>query len=218
MRGSYYRDEKSNTYTVFDEYLITEEDLPTFEYIRSNLTGTTADIEFVALRYILLYSDMLNARYERLSENEEIQEKIESDINFSEHKRLHVEAVQLNDIVNKLFTTKDWLSAFNAASNLMKNSQKWATDTIQFYTEAGGKGYYIRNNDYSGAVASIRNIRGLIEKLRPLPPVALPAATDMEVDNEAVAPSATEMEGPPAAKRVRRGQGGNRTRRKPRRR
>jgi hypothetical protein len=65
--GSYYRDHKGNPYTVIDEYIITDEDLPIFRGVMTQLEGGDAtQVAFIRLRFYLLYADMLQLRYEHL--------------------------------------------------------------------------------------------------------------------------------------------------------
>jgi hypothetical protein len=65
--GSYYRDHKGNPYSVIDEYIITDEDLPIFRTVMKQLIdGDTAQVAFIRLRFYLLYADMLQVRYEHL--------------------------------------------------------------------------------------------------------------------------------------------------------
>ncbi len=65
--GSYYRDHKGNPYSVIDEYIITDEDLPVFRTVMKQLIGGVPDqVAFIRLRFYLLYADMLQVRYEHL--------------------------------------------------------------------------------------------------------------------------------------------------------
>ena len=67
--GSYYRDHKGNPYTVIDEYIITDEDLPIFRNVMKQLDGgDSAQVAFIQWRFCLLYADMLRLRYEHLSD------------------------------------------------------------------------------------------------------------------------------------------------------
>ncbi len=67
--GSYYRDHKGNPYTVIDEYIITDEDLPIFRDVMKQLVGgDPAQVAFIQWRFCLLYADMLRLRYEHLSD------------------------------------------------------------------------------------------------------------------------------------------------------
>ena len=67
--GSYYRDHKGNPYTVIDEYIITDEDLPIFRNVMKQLDGGDSEqVAFIQRRFCLLYADMLRLRYEHLSD------------------------------------------------------------------------------------------------------------------------------------------------------
>ena len=77
---SYYRDRKGNPYTVIDEYIITDEDLPIFRSVIPELAKTEAEavdeddeedatkVAFICWRFCLLYADMLQLRYEHLTD------------------------------------------------------------------------------------------------------------------------------------------------------
>jgi len=67
--GSYYRDHKGNPYTVIDEYIITDEDLPIFRSVMNQLDGgDEGQVAFIRWRFYLLYADMLRLRYEHLTD------------------------------------------------------------------------------------------------------------------------------------------------------
>jgi hypothetical protein len=105
--GSYYRDEKGFPYSVLDPYLVTKETLTTFDalfkhvYESSGRDITDDEMAFVTTRFLLLWCDLLQSAYETLvlndddEVNEETGQSVESDVKFSEHKRVYYQTAYI---------------------------------------------------------------------------------------------------------------------------
>ena len=65
--GDTYYDEKMKPYTVSDEYIITEDDLSTFDMLFIGLNPTPSnELSYVCLKYLLLKLDLLSQEFENL--------------------------------------------------------------------------------------------------------------------------------------------------------
>jgi hypothetical protein len=164
IQGSYYRDTEGIPYSVIDEYIITEKHLTTFKQLQPHLAELSpADLRFVTLRFLILYSDKLKGRYEKLVTNDAILPVLnedgtpqlnpdgtpvvqENDVNLYEHKRLTKEVTDLRDIAADLNKDNNFISAFTKASALMINSTKWSPDTLELFAKDARN--VVRNNDF----------------------------------------------------------------------
>jgi len=172
--GTFYRDKKSLPYTIINNFIITKEDLITFNSLLANLPPCSTDqIDYIATRFMLLYADILRAQYEKLvlsEDNYELVDKIgkttgfeESDTKFAAHKRLHYQVSKLQEItasvlVNKL-SSKD---AFTAAYNVMRTFE--LLDDTEAVKMMAGKGT-IRRDNYKQTYDKIETIRITIFKI-----------------------------------------------------
>jgi hypothetical protein len=168
-----YRGESMEPYTVCDNFIVTNEKIALIPIIASQITQDVdqSKLAYSVTRLLILYNDILQSRYESLSTNEEIIPILdeasrvlgyaESDVNFIEHKRLHVETEFLFDIVSELRKTNNFVNAIGNASQLMTNREKWTNDTVILYTEDR---YAVRNNDFTRTFARIREIQDMLLK------------------------------------------------------
>jgi hypothetical protein len=168
-----YRGESMEPYTVCDNFIVTNEKIVLIPIIASQITQDVdqSKLNYSVTRLLILYNDILYSRYESLSTNEEIipfldEESrvlgyVESDVNFIEHKRLHVETEFLFDIVSGLKSTNNFINAIGLASQLMTNREKWTNNTVILYTEDR---YAVRNNDFTRTFARIREIQDMLLK------------------------------------------------------
>jgi hypothetical protein len=166
--GSYYRDEKGFPYSVVDAYLITKETLSTFETLFKHLSETprpeiTPDaMFFVMRRYLLLWCDLLQAEYEKLIMNgdDEVNEETgaiaESDVKFSDHKRIYYQAAKLLQFVTTPYTAYDRFVA--AHSERAKVNLK---DNATIDAEAVGR-LGLRKNNYGVTRDKIQTVRAAI--------------------------------------------------------
>jgi hypothetical protein len=169
---SYYRDDKGFPYTVFDEVLITKEDIPTYARL-VRISGdpeaaSVGELPDICYRFLLLYSDILRGRYERLKDSEDNyvnddptqpivfgQTSVESDVKFSEHKRIHYDAMKLQEIVSNLQTTPI-PQLFMYAWNSYNETELLDNDTINAMVMGRGG---VRLNDYTKTCELITTIR-----------------------------------------------------------
>lgn len=94
--GSYYRDKGGLSYTVIDEYIITEDDLPVFKRIVETPSALSPiDQLFAGYRLMLLYSDILQGELERLVASEDDDEDGPSDVKRYGHQRIYYMISQL---------------------------------------------------------------------------------------------------------------------------
>jgi hypothetical protein len=186
MQGSYYRDEKGTPYSVLDKYLITEEDKLIFESVRPHLADADPEqLQFLTMRFLILYADILTGRYDALSSNEAIlpvvdeegnptSELQETDTNYFQHQRLTVEATTLRDIAAQLSKDKDFVKAFNSARNNLWGAELWDTDTLALYMNEGR--IAVRNNDFrlvkERITTATNTLRGLYIPVKEEPAVA----------------------------------------------
>jgi hypothetical protein len=155
IQDSYYRGYDSKPFSVLDNYLITETSHSVFEQLASKLQyATPEELQFITLRFLVLYSDQLMGRYEMIANNDAILPVVdelgnelgqqETDLNFTEHKRITFEATYLLQYVAELTKDKNYASAFMKGFNLMHGAKKWDQDTISFYQQQ----LMIRNNNF----------------------------------------------------------------------
>jgi hypothetical protein len=168
-----YRGESMEPYTVCDNFIVTNEKIALIPIIASQITQDVdqSKLAYSVTRLLILYNDILQSRYESLSTNEEIIPILdeasrvlgyaESDVNFIEHKRLHVETEFLFDIVSELRKTNNFVNAIGNASQLMTNREKWTNNTLILYTQDR---YAVRNNDFTRTFAKIREIQDMLLK------------------------------------------------------
>lgn len=168
-----YRGESMEPYTVCDNFIVTNEKIALIPIVASQITQDVDQnkLAYSITRLLILYNDILQSRYESLSTNEEIIPLLdeasrvvkyeESDVNFIEHKRLHVETEFLFDIVSGLRSNNDFVNAIGLASQLMINKEKWTNNTLTLYTEDR---YAVRNNDFTRTFAKIREIQDMLLK------------------------------------------------------
>jgi hypothetical protein len=158
IQRSYYRGYDGKPFSVLDNYVITETSRDVFtELIPYLPQSTPEELRFIALRFLVLYSDLLMGRYELIANNDAILPvvdeagnelgKQETDVNFIEHARMTIEATFLRDIVSQLTVDKNYISAFEKGLNLMYGAKKWDLDTLKTYINEGR--IAIRNNDFS---------------------------------------------------------------------
>jgi hypothetical protein len=158
IERSYYRGYDSKPFSVLDNYLITETSHSVFEQLASKLQyATPEELQFITLRFLILYSDLLMGRYELIANNDAILTvvdesenelgKQETDVNFIEHARITIEATILRDIVSQLIKDKDYGAAFNKGFDQMNGAKKWDLDTLAFYMNEGR--IAIPDNDFS---------------------------------------------------------------------
>lgn len=155
IQDSYYRGYDSKPFSVLDNYLITETSHSVFEQLASKLQyATPEELQFITLRFLVLYSDQLMGRYEMIANNDAILPVVdelgnelgqqETDLNFTEHKRITFEATYLLQYVAELTKDNNYASAFMKGFNLMHGAKKWDQDTISFYQQQ----LMIRNNNF----------------------------------------------------------------------
>jgi hypothetical protein len=158
IERSYYRGYDSKPFSVLDNYLITETSHSVFEQLASKLQyATPEELQFITLRFLILYSDLLMGRYELIANNDAILTvvdesenelgKQETDVNFIEHARITIEATILRDIVSQLIKDKDYGAAFNKGFDQMNGAKKWDLDTLALYMNEGR--IAIPDNDFS---------------------------------------------------------------------
>ena len=174
-----YRDEKLHPYTICDNYIVTRSSFALLANALENIShATTSDAVYIALRFLILYNDILQARYERLSNNEEIIDVLdedgkkigveESDVNYTEHKRLHLESQRFLDIVLELKQDKDFVTALQEVGKLYQDSAKWTNDTVDLYMSDAR--YGVRNNNFERTFAILQTTRdSLLKRFRQRP-------------------------------------------------
>ena len=174
-----YRDEKLHPYTICDSYIVTRSSFPLLANALDSISyADKRESVYIALRFLILYNDILQARYERLSNNEEIIDVLdedgnkmgveESDVNYTEHKRVHLESQMFLDIITKLKATKDFGVAFQEVGKLYQSSAKWTNDTVDLYMSDAR--YGVRNNNFERTFAILQTTRdSLLKRFRELP-------------------------------------------------
>jgi hypothetical protein len=168
---TYYRDEKSHPYTVVDQYIITREDLYTFDRVASVEGGFTSaarlptEQKFLATRLLLLYLDILQGELEALvaSDDDQILEgvgTIPSDVKHTNHKRIYYKASQLSDTYTTYLGKDEFESAFVDAMNSYKGADLLDNDEINRLA-VGSEG--IRDpRDFNRTLVKIQTARGAI--------------------------------------------------------
>lgn len=166
--GSYYRDEKGFPYSVLDAYLVTKETLSTFDAVFKHVYESSGrdimddEMDFVTKRFLLLWCDLLQAAYEKLlmndddEVNEETREITESDVKFSEHKRVYYQTASILQLLTTPMTAYDrFVNAYNqrATVSLVDNA---TVDGIA----VGRLG--LRKNEYERTRAKIQEVRTAI--------------------------------------------------------
>jgi hypothetical protein len=156
IQNSYYRGYNNKPFSVLDKYVITETSHSVFEQLATKLqSATPEELQFITLRFLVLYSDQLMARYEMIANNDAILPVLdeaenelgqqETDLNFTEHKRITFEATILLQYIAELTKDNIYASAFKKGFDLMTGAKRWNQDTISFYE----KQLMIRNNDFN---------------------------------------------------------------------
>jgi hypothetical protein len=173
-----YRGESMEPYTVCDNFIVTNERIALVPIVASQITPDVdmKKLEYIVLRLLLLYNDMLQARYEVLSTNEEIVPVLdeastvlgytESDVNFIEHKRLHMETEQLFTIVSKLREGGNFASAITETNQLTINKKTWTNDTVELFL---ADRFAVRNNAFGRTFSRIREIQDMLLMYFPPP-------------------------------------------------
>lgn len=205
MQYSYYRGYNNKPFSVLDEYIITETSHSVFEQLASKLKFATEDeLQFITLRFLVLYSDQLMARYEMIANNDAIlpvvdgagnklNQQEETDLNFIEHARITIEATLLRDIVAELTMYKNYASAFKKGFDRMTGAKKWDLDTLKTYISDAR--IAIHNNDFN--LVKERIITGrislykLYKKYISMKVTTTPPSGEMEVDTP---PQSAQME------------------------
>jgi hypothetical protein len=181
--GSFYRDKKSLPYTVINNFVITKEDLLTFDSLFADMKSASPEqLSYLTTRFILLYADILRAQYEKLVSSEDNYEIVdndvhlgflESDTKFTAHKRIHYQASTLQEITAQLLVkTLSPDKAFTDAYSLMKSIDLLDDEQIvEFLKGRGG----LRNNAYTQTCNKIETVRIAILKLAGIPTKPFPA-------------------------------------------
>lgn len=161
-----YRDDKLHPYTICDRYIVTRNlyDLLASAIVQGSSFMKPDELNYICVRLLILHNDILMGRYEEISNNEEIIDVLnedgmkigveESDVNYTEHKRLHVEAQMFREIIVQLKATGNFMQAIQMLSSLVANRTKWTNDTVNLYMQDAR--YGVRNNDFGRTLAIIR--------------------------------------------------------------
>ena len=162
VKWTYYRDKKLLPYTVVDNFMITKEDIPTFERIINNWPRSAEDEKFVATRFMLLYADMLRGELEKLvaSEDDIIEsDSIQpSDVKAIGHKRIYYKAANLLDIYGKFLLTNAWKYAAIESLNVYNGTNLLDNESIN---KLSGRDA-LRSDDYNKTYAKIQTLRQAI--------------------------------------------------------
>lgn len=168
-----YRGESMEPYTVCDNFIVTSERIGLLPIVVSQISQDVdpQKLAYIVLRLLLLYNDMLQSRYELLSNNEEIVAVLdessvirgytESDVNFIEHKRLRVETEELFILVSELVRSNNFVDAITKARQLMVDRERWTNDTVDLYIQDR---FAVRNNDFTRIFSRIQEIQDMLLK------------------------------------------------------
>lgn len=179
---SYYRDKESHPYTVVDNYIITQEDLPVFERIaRDGFENTAEEAPFVASRLILLYLDILKGDLEaiRASEDDDITtvektdpvsgvtfevvtERKPSDVKITNHKRVYYKAVKMLESITLYLSRGDYVNAFVNAFQEYNGSDLLDNDSIN---AIAGRDGLLNPADFDKTAAKIETARSALLRL-----------------------------------------------------
>ena len=158
LLGSYYRDQKSLPYSVVDDYIITKEDLATFQRFMSISRISSEDEKFLATRLMLLYTDILQGDMERLVATEDDESNgVPSDVKATGHRRIYSLASQLQDIYNKFLEKGQWKNAFQDAFNEYEGMALIDNESVNAI--ATGRDGLRNPNDYDKTFKKIETLR-----------------------------------------------------------
>ena len=171
-----YRDESMEPYTVCDNFIVTSDRIDLIPIVASQITPDVdqSKLGYIVVRLLILYNDMLQSRFEMISNNEEIIDVLdensrkigvqESDINYIEHKYLLVECQRFFDIITDLRRTNDFPTAIVRTNQLRIDKTKWTNDTVDLFLSDTRYGGPLRNNDFGRTFSKIREIQDLLLK------------------------------------------------------